>query len=141
MIQWTKALEVGHPSIDTQHRRLVEILNEVMDGMTKPGAATTITHVLKELIDYTKTHFAMEDKLMTGSRYPDATAHRGEHAELIGKIEALEADLKSGKQMVGSKTVMFLRTWLLDHILKTDKKLADFLGKKGDVRAPAVVSA
>lgn len=130
MIQWNASFEVGYAAIDTQHRRLVDILNLIMGAMKTPGAEAATAKALGELVDYTKTHFAMEEGLMAQHRYTDVDAHKKQHADLIAKVDALGADVKAGKQLVSSKTVMFLQNWLVDHILKSDKKLAQFLNAK-----------
>ncbi len=130
MIQWNASFEVGHGMIDSQHRQLVDILNVVMDGLKKPTGDIATQTALKRLIDYTRTHFTAEDKLMVQHNYPDIVAHRKQHSDLIAKVDALLADVKSGKQLVGPKTVMFLQNWLVDHILKIDKRLASFLVAK-----------
>jgi len=130
MIQWNAGFEVGYGTIDSQHRQLVDILNVVMDGLKKPTGDIATQTALKRLIDYTKSHFSTEDNLMVEHKYPDIAAHRKQHSDLIAKVDALHADVKAGKQLVGPKTVMFLQNWLVDHILKTDKRLATFLVAK-----------
>ncbi len=130
MIQWNAGFEVGYGMIDTQHRQLVDILNIVMDGLKKPTADIATQTALKRLIDYTRSHFSAEDNLMVEHKYPDIAAHRKQHSDLIAKVDALQSDVKAGKQLVGPKTVMFLQNWLVDHILKSDKKLAAFLVAK-----------
>lgn len=130
MIQWNAGFEVGYGTIDSQHRQLVDILNVVMDGLKKPTGDIATQTALKRLIDYTKSHFSTEDNLMVEHKYPDIAAHRKQHSDLIAKVDALHADVKAGKQLVGPKTVMFLQNWLVEHILKTDKKLATFLVAK-----------
>jgi len=130
MIKWNAGFEVGYGTIDSQHRQLVDILNIVMDGLKAPTGDIATQTALKRLIDYTKSHFSTEDSLMVEHKYPDIATHRKQHSDLIAKVDALHADVKSGKQLVGPKTVMFLQNWLVDHILKTDKKLATFLVAK-----------
>lgn len=130
MIQWNAGFEVGYGTIDSQHRQLVDILNVVMEGLKKPTGDIATQTALKRLIDYTKSHFSTEDNLMVEHKYPDIAPHRKQHSDLIAKVEALHADVKAGKQLVGPKTVMFLQNWLVDHILKTDKRLAAFLVAK-----------
>ncbi len=130
MIQWKAGFEVGYGTIDSQHRQLDDILNVVMDGLKKPTGDIATQTALKRLIDYTKSHFSTEDNLMVEHKYPDIAAHRKQHSDLIAKVDALHADVKAGKQLVGPKTVMFLQNWLVDHILKTDKRLATFLVAK-----------
>lgn len=130
MIQWGPAFEVGYVAIDTQHRKLIDIVNRVMECMKKPNPGADLTSSFKALIDYTKTHFAMEERLMSEHRYPDTPVHKIQHVNLVGDIEKLQADLASGKQLVGSRTVLFLQNWIISHVLQTDRKLAAFLKER-----------
>ena len=126
-MEWTSALEVGYPIIDKQHRQLVAILNQVVENMNKPDGRAALRDAFTKLAGYTIMHFAMEDKLMAERRYPGAAEHKRIHAELVSQVRVLESDLIAGKQMIGSKTIFFLQSWLRDHIQKTDRQLANFL--------------
>lgn len=129
-MDWTPALAVGHPLIDKQHQRLVEILNQVVANMNKPDGKAALQDAFGKLADYTIMHFTMEEKLMAEHRYPDAVEHKRIHAELVAKVRELSADLNAGKQMIGSKTLFFLQGWLRDHFKRTDKALADYLNAR-----------
>jgi len=130
MLEWKASFEVGHPVIDKDHRELVNILNLVMGDMNRDQTGATLTLAFSRLVSYTKKHFATEERLMAQHAYPGAAAHSAQHAELIRSVEASEADLRAGKPMVASKATLFLQSWLLEHIMRTDKKLAEFLLSK-----------
>jgi hemerythrin-like metal-binding protein len=126
-MEWTAALEVGYPVIDKQHRELVAILNDVVANMNKPDAQAALLKAFDKLANYTIMHFRTEEMLMAQHRYPGAEAHKRMHADLVKQVGDLQRDLKAGKAMIGSKTLFFLKTWLTEHIQKTDKELAKFL--------------
>ncbi len=130
MIVWNAGFDVGHEDIDRQHKRLVEITNRIMEAAKKPGSEAEMLPAFNALVDYTVKHFAMEEKLMAQHRYPDAAAHKQQHASLIKGVEELLAAHNAKKTMLGTKAIMFLQDWLVNHIQKTDKKLGAFLKTK-----------
>lgn len=55
VIAWGPMLETGHAVIDGQHRRLVDLVNELHDAMRARATADVIGRVIKELTRYTST--------------------------------------------------------------------------------------
>src|SRR5690606_11788702 len=56
MLAWQEDLETGIDVIDTQHRRIVEMINQ-LDLARRSGVQATVVEVLDELVDYTLSHF------------------------------------------------------------------------------------
>jgi hemerythrin len=84
------------------------------------------------LIDYTKVHFAHEEKLMAEHGYPDSPGHKAEHVALAKQVLDVQAKFKSGASAVLSMDVLnFLKEWLLKHIQGTDKKYVAHFKSKG----------
>ena len=131
LIQWGSALEVGNTSIDTQHKKLVAMVNELNDAMTQGKAKDVMGKLLKELIDYTVTHFSMEEQLMKTHAYSDRANHVKQHDELKAAVTKLQGEFASGKTMITIEVMRFLKDWLSNHILITDKALGKFLATKG----------
>jgi hemerythrin len=128
---WNPTYETGIKSIDTQHKKLVDILNELYDTMGKGHAKEVLGRILDELIQYTVVHFATEERLFKLHGYPDYAAHKKEHDDLTAQVKKLQADFKSGKITLSMQVATFLKDWLKVHILQTDKKYVVFLVAKG----------
>lgn len=130
-IQWSPAFDIDVPLIDRQHRRLAELVNEFHSSCKngRPGAA--VFSVLNTLVKYTDEHFRSEESLMTEVRYPDLIRHRREHERLTLEIFALNEKLSSGDVEVNDETMAFLKRWLLDHILQSDRKVGDYVQNLG----------
>lgn len=127
-ITWSKNLETGIDSVDTQHRMLLEILNSVHTAMVE-GRESEITNSFNRLMEYTESHFAHEEDLFTRFNYPFASAHKREHAKLKSEARARIAEYQSGS--IGMMDILaFLIDWLQDHISTTDKKFGDYLRMK-----------
>ncbi len=129
LMEWSSALEVGAAEIDRQHRRLVDIANE-LNGAMHSGAAVQIAgRVLNELVDYTVRHFAYEESEMLRSKYPAQEAHKEEHRKLVAEVSAFKQKFDNGTASISVELMGFIRDWLLNHILKVDKALARHLNQ------------
>lgn len=130
---WSDAMSVGITEIDDQHKTLVDILNRLFLAVVKRESNEITIEILDTLVDYTKTHFGLEEKLLQDAGYNPAefATHQQEHRAFIEKISnAANKHLVEGKS-VSFEIINFLKHWLQDHILVTDKKYADALKKSG----------
>ena len=130
-ISWTPEWSVEITAFDQQHRRLVDLINQVHEAMRARKSEEVIERVLGELVVYTKTHFAAEETLMATHAYPDLAAHRGEHQALIDKVTDFQEKRRAKMLMLSVDLLEFLTAWLKNHIQKTDKKYGLFFAQKG----------
>ena len=122
--QWDSDLMTGHSMIDDDHRRLIDYINELHGAMHEGHGAEAIAAVVEKLVTYTREHFGREEKLMALGGYPDVEAHLRAHRDFIAKIEEFQARLRQRSGTVSMDVLVFLRDWLTNHILKTDKGFA-----------------
>ncbi|MBF0606786.1 MAG: bacteriohemerythrin [Candidatus Magnetobacterium sp. LHC-1] len=130
-IDWSSKLAVNAADIDNQHKKLVDIINELYSAMQGGKGAAVMGKVLGELIGYTKDHFAYEEKLMVQHKYNDNNKHKLEHDKLTKQVLDLQKQFTDGKMVVTVEVMNFLKKWLNDHILDKDKTFAAFLNQKG----------
>ncbi len=130
-IDWTDQLSVHIRRIDDQHKKLISIVNTLFDAMSQGKAKEVMGKVLNELIQYTRTHFQTEERLMQQYGYPDLAAHKKEHDELTRTVLDLQDKYNKGAIMLSVETSNFLKAWLTQHIMGTDKKYGPFLNEKG----------
>ncbi len=128
LMEWNDKLSVGVDAIDSDHKHLVGLVNELHDAMKAAKGKEVLGKVLDGLITYTKTHFGREEVEMAKHAYPKASEHIREHTNLTKQVLDVQAKFKAGNNAVLSMEVMaFLRDWLLKHIQASDKALGDFL--------------
>lgn len=120
-IAWTEEFSVGVESLDAQHRRLFDVVNELDEAIEKLRGQRAMTRVLRELVGYTQEHFAFEERLMAEAEYPDLADHQAKHRAIIQKIERFEYELNVEKQRISREVRDFLQHWLLTHIAEEDK--------------------
>lgn len=133
-VNWTEAdYTVGIPSIDVQHKRLVELLVMAADDV-RLGKYDNLDKIFDEIFDYTKYHFLHEEKLMRDFGYPEFETHRTEHNAFTTKVNKLYevylADRKN-PETTAPMMVNMLSVWLKHHIQKEDRGYVDFMKGKG----------
>ena len=131
LMEWSPALSVGFAEIDRQHERLIEIANELNSAMHSGQGTQVVGRILNQLVDYTVKHFTYEENLMRQHGYAERDAHLAEHKKLIADVSTFKRDFDSGKATMTVELLGFIRSWLLEHILKVDKALARELNRRG----------
>jgi hemerythrin len=129
--EWKNDYSVGIAKIDDQHKALVGFLNELYDAMKAGKGKDALDTVMKNLVEYTKTHFTTEESLMKLYKYPDYEAHKQKHDKMAGRVLELKQQFDSGQLSNPLQITTFLKEWLSKHIMGTDKAYGLFLNAKG----------
>ncbi|MFZ5776337.1 MAG: bacteriohemerythrin [Thermodesulfobacteriota bacterium] len=131
LISWTDRYSVGVKEIDEQHKQLINMINELHEAMLAKQGKEALTKVLNKLATYCVSHFAVEEKLMSTHGYPEFAEHKDKHVKMTAKVKALIGEVESGKSTISIEVMNFLKNWLDQHIMGTDKKYGPFLNSKG----------
>lgn len=132
LIAWNDRLLVGVPIIDSDHKRLISLLNDLFNAIERGDGRDFVGHVLDELHDYTHGHFAREEALFMKTPYPAAAAHRNEHDRMRAWVAEIEAAWREGTLGAPSLVLISrLKDWLFDHILGVDQQMVPFLYRAG----------
>ena len=131
LITWSNMLSTGVSEQDAQHKKLIDLINQLNDAMQAGKGNEILGKVLSELVNYTVMHFGYEEKLMAQHNYEDTPAHKSEHAKFVQTAGDLKKKFDSGTAVISVEIMNFLRDWLTNHIMKTDKKLGQALNKAG----------
>ena len=131
-IEWKKEYELGVPAIDSQHKKLVELAGDLYAAVTggPQEYKRNLAKILKALGDYTVYHFSTEEKLMKKYDYLGASTHKIAHRNFIAELNNQVQKLARGSVDDGVQFYNYIGSWLLTHIAKSDKLLADFIIKK-----------
>lgn len=127
-IEWDEKLAFGVPAIDDDHRELVDCYNRLFRAIFTDHDGAAARTLFEALVERTEDHFHREEILMERFGYPDLAAHKAEHQCLLVSARLLqERILASGSLPVTCHRFAFLRSWLLNHIIGTDRALARFI--------------
>jgi len=128
---WDEKYSVGVRELDTQHKVLIGLLNELFDAMQNGKANEVLGGIISKLVNYTKTHFSTEERYMEQYDYPELAAQKREHNAFTEKVTSFKNDFDAGKVAMSVSITSFLKNWLADHISGSDKKYGPFLNSKG----------
>lgn len=130
LIEWNDFLSVKIEKFDSQHKKLISLLNDLYEAMKSGKGSGVIEKVLADLIDYTDYHFTSEEEAFEKYNYAYTEEHKKEHLELMNTAFDLQDKYKKGKALVTVKTLQFLNDWVKNHIKKSDKKYSEFFKDK-----------
>jgi hemerythrin-like metal-binding protein len=129
-MEWNEKFITGVREADEQHKRLVDLINELYDAMSQGKGSEVIDKILYELAKYADYHFKTEEGLMSKYGYPELEQHKREHEAFTKKVQEFIESRKGGSLTLTMKVMNFLKEWLTNHILGTDKKYGPFLTSK-----------
>ena len=127
LLKWEKRFELGIHAIDEQHKYLVGLCSRLHGEIVSPKSSdekewrAAIFKALQETVNYTKTHFSLEERLMAASGYKSFAAHRKRHQELIEKISATLSSFDKINLQGALDFSKFIYEWILQHIAHEDK--------------------
>ena len=122
IIHWTPDFSVGVSSIDTDHKVLISLINQLDDAIRAGEPRETISRVLDALLDYTDYHFAREEAMMRACGYPEIEAHMRTHATLRAQVHDIRDRYRRNPESMHSREVLaFLKNWLTAHIVGRDR--------------------
>ncbi len=133
LLRWSDNLSVGIDSIDSQHKTLIDLINELNKQMKSGATKDAVGKALGKLIDYTGSHFQQEEQLFAQYDYSEQASHKEIHQKLVSQVLDFQKKFKENKKDISLDLMEFLKDWLLDHIKKTDMKYSSFLQTKGVV--------
>ena len=128
---WSDEIAVGISDVDEQHPWLVDRITQLHTELSEPTPNNTaIGEVLEGLMDYTMNRFIMEEEWFERHAYPDTAAHKAQHNKFTGTIMNALTDFEDG-QHISTDILEFLKHWLTQHIMRTDKAYVPFLKAQG----------
>ena len=127
--EWSTQFSVGNETIDSEHRNLLKMINDV-ESAIRAGNSSTLPQSLKLLEDCVAAHFADEEKIAQAIGF-DFTQNKLEHqyvqSELRHMVEDLVAKNGAWSESVAAHYSFFLSEWMVEHILQEDMLMKSVL--------------
>ena len=125
MYQWKEEYMLGVDEIDGQHRRLIEIANEVytvLNDQWRLDKYNQILKVLDELKAYTVYHFQSEEAYMERIGYKKRFSHAMQHKAFVEKLKAVDlSEVDEAQEKYLRELLGFITDWVVNHIMTTDR--------------------
>lgn len=128
LLQWKPIYSVGLPSVDHEHRQLIDMINRVYAHIEESSDQQAIEACLEDICAGITAHFALEERHMRDAGYPEYAAHKTDHENLLDQIrdmmDVFAQDPDSGRAELESR----LGAWFEVHFASFDARLHHRLG-------------
>jgi hemerythrin len=131
LLTWSHACTVGVLAMDDQHGILMDTLNDLRLALVRGSGHNQASELMERLLDYTRMHFASEEKLMERSGFPGLSEHRAAHRGLLEKIHSASYHLQHGEGVRLRPLLNGLRNGYLNHIESMDRQYGPWLNARG----------
>ena len=132
LMLWNDRLSVGVADLDNDHKKLLQMINDIYDLLLGERGQETLAQTLDGLADYIAIHFKREEDYFALTGYAGAAAHCLEHANMTAWVGQMrERLLAGGSNGMPQEILSFLRDWLFEHILGLDRKYTAHFHKFG----------
>ena len=139
LIVWTDINDTGIAIIDQQHRGIVSIINSLFFSIRHEQGNRILASSIDMIGQYTKIHFATEEKILRMSNYPAFDSHKKLHDNLISR--SLTTGNESRRYHDPLIYLDFLKKWWIEHINGQDRlyveHLRNYMAAAHEIHAPA----
>lgn len=118
---WKEEFSVGNRTLDDQHKKIIDMINEVRN-ISPDSKLEQVSEVVDKMLNYSLVHFEAEEKLMKESRYsgfPDhIKLHEAYQKKVVSLCEAATLQVSRLPEIIAN----YLEKWWEVHILQEDMK-------------------
>ena len=120
-LDWKDKYCIGNESIDAEHKRLVDIANEILNINNPLMETPRIALLVKELYGYMQEHFEHEEAYMESISFGEIEEHKAMHDSIVTEMNDM---LKMSKDYIqlDNLLVILMKEWVLRHIAEEDVK-------------------
>jgi hemerythrin-like metal-binding protein len=135
---WLDEFNSGISDIDSQHRNMLGQIGNLATSI-RDGRCQRVDGIFDSLQQQATERFEIEEILMQDTGYAFLPEHVQQHRRFLENIDSLRERLNSGNEdliYLAFQIKLTLSDWLINHSLKFDRHLAQFIRLRE--QAPAV---
>lgn len=131
LLKWKPAYSLGIPSVDLEHREMIEMINGVYAGLDHNADPERIEAALEDIYAGIAAHFALEERHMREGGYQEYEDHKDEHEDLLDQIRDLMDEFDDSPESGRESLQKSLSDWFGKHFSTFDARFHQHLGDHG----------
>jgi len=125
LLKWDDSFLIGIEELDYEHRVLIDDINRLHEELARHDEKPEIEKCLGDIFARMQAHFALEEHVMKENEYGHFDEHKSEHDALLDRYTEYMIRFLNDTDVSSSSTIEeFLKHWVIDHILLSDKKMS-----------------
>lgn len=130
LFQWEERFSVSNSDIDSDHKRLFELLASLHEAMSQGKGKSIIIRTVDELFDYSNYHFKKEEALLLKVNFHGLSEQKKAHSAFLQHVQEFRKKIDDGKEGFITVDVQnLLVEWLKNHICVLDLQYRDVIDK------------
>lgn len=119
--KWEERFSLHNELIDTQHKKLFALAQDVYD-LPEHSTKAQIRTLFVDFFDYMATHFKDEEAYMQSIGYPQIHKHKAKHKAIIKEMTRI---LRTSPNIEKIRISLLeeVQDWLVNHILIEDLEI------------------
>lgn len=123
-------MDTGIAVVDADHRRLLDLVNQLLDHENRrefEQAQALVEKLRAEAV----AHFAHEEALMRDGGYWGLNRHHDDHVRLLKQFDEYVARLKArGFTWHAGTLALYMADWLVHHIDGADRRFGEWFAQQ-----------
>ena len=124
--EWFPELETGHPEIDEDHKKLVELINLVSDAI-EANDGDRCKKMFASFVEFAEDHFRREEVILKKIGFPKIDHHIEYHNKLLVDAHKTRDRCESAEGGLLKECFNELVGFLVDDILKGDIEFIPYM--------------
>jgi len=130
LFKFSEPFRVDVKDMDTQHIGIFDFINRIHAALKQNKGHGEISRIVTDMRNFTSKHFKEEEVLMRKINYRDLDKQISAHNNLISRVDQIINQFNSNQEVNMIEVMVFLKDWLVGHIMGMDKKYAPFMHDK-----------
>jgi len=132
MIPWDDSILVGIPTVDSDHKDIVEHINQFIAAIESDAKVGTIHDAFRRMEHRIYRHLAVEENMLEALGYVNTAEHKNSHAKLLDQLDRIWGDMLSDFAFRPDDAARkWLESWLFQHVRSEDFQYRDWIVAAG----------
>jgi diguanylate cyclase (GGDEF)-like protein/hemerythrin-like metal-binding protein/PAS domain S-box-containing protein len=121
-LTWEPGFASGNAFIDTEHRELFRLSNQLLDLATRSEVRRdSITWAMAQLVTLVEAHFQHEERILGQAAYPKLAAHTARHRQLEERAAQISKHMAGEPTTIGEILDFVVAKVIYGHVVTEDR--------------------